>query len=109
MQSHLRKVHVYLAVTCHLYFWQNDWDLLQATVVTWGWNGHRNKCLHKKFTLWPGEEFFLLLLHGLEPVTFQSQVWLSLLTVSHCCFFIFYCCASFLCYLSFFCSIASFL
>ena len=27
-----------LAVTCHLHFWQNDQDLLHATVVTWGWN-----------------------------------------------------------------------
>ena len=27
-----------LAVTCHLYFWQNDQDLLRATAVTWGWN-----------------------------------------------------------------------
>ena len=27
-------VHVCLAVTCHLYFWQNDRDLLRATVVT---------------------------------------------------------------------------
>ena len=23
----LRRVHVCLAVTCHLPFWQNDWDL----------------------------------------------------------------------------------
>ena len=30
----------YLAVTCHLHFWQNDRDLLvlHATVVTRGWN-----------------------------------------------------------------------
>ena len=38
MQSHKRKVHAYLTGTCHLHFWQNDWDLLHATVVTWGWN-----------------------------------------------------------------------
>ena len=24
MQSHIRKVHANLAVTCHLHFWQND-------------------------------------------------------------------------------------
>ena len=36
MQSHIRKVHACLAVTCHLYFWQNDRDLLRATGVTRG-------------------------------------------------------------------------
>ena len=36
IQSHRYRVHVYLAVTCHLHFWQNDWDLLCATAVTWG-------------------------------------------------------------------------
>ena len=36
MQSHICKVHVCLAVTCHLHFWQNDRDLLRATVVTQG-------------------------------------------------------------------------
>ena len=41
MQSHIHKVYVCLAVTCHLHFWQNDPDLLHATVVTQGWNGYR--------------------------------------------------------------------
>ena len=27
IQSHVPKVHVYLAITCHLHFWQNDWGL----------------------------------------------------------------------------------
>ena len=36
MQSHIRKVYVCLAVTCHLRFGQNDWGLLCATVVTLG-------------------------------------------------------------------------
>ena len=40
-----------LAVTCHLHFWQNDWDFLRATVVTRGWNGYRNKSQHRKSTL----------------------------------------------------------
>ena len=31
MQSHIRKVYVCLAVTCHLHFWQNDRGLLRAT------------------------------------------------------------------------------
>ena len=29
MQSHIRKGHVYLAVTCHLHTWQNDQGLLR--------------------------------------------------------------------------------
>ena len=33
MQSHLRKVRAYLAVTCRLHFWRNDRDLLRATAV----------------------------------------------------------------------------
>ena len=33
MQSHTRKVYACLAVTCHLHFWQNDRDLLRATVL----------------------------------------------------------------------------
>ena len=36
MQSHIRKVHAYLAVTYHLHFWQNDRGLLRATAVTRG-------------------------------------------------------------------------
>ena len=51
MQSHIRKVYVCLVVTCHLRFWQNDWGLLCATAVTWGWNGYRNKSQHRKLTL----------------------------------------------------------
>ena len=27
MQSHIRRVHACLAVTCHLHFWPNDQDL----------------------------------------------------------------------------------
>ena len=34
MQSHICKVLACLAVTCHLHFWQNDWGLVRATVVT---------------------------------------------------------------------------
>ena len=34
MQSHIRKVRAYLAVTYHLlHFWQNERDLLPATKV----------------------------------------------------------------------------
>ena len=35
-QSHIHKVYACLAVTCHLHFSQNDWDLLHATAVTQG-------------------------------------------------------------------------
>ena len=51
MQSHIRKVYVCLAVTCHLHFWQNDQNLLHATAVTLGWNGYQNKSQHRKSTL----------------------------------------------------------
>ena len=34
--SHLHRVHVCLAVTCHLHFWQSDRDFLCATAVTQG-------------------------------------------------------------------------
>ena len=53
MQSHLHTVHMYSAVTCHLYFWQNDWDVLHGdgmdteisvSTESWPW--------------WPGEDFF---------------------------------------------------
>ena len=49
MQSHIRKVYECLAVTCHLYFWQDDRGLLRATAVTPGWNGYRNKSQHRKW------------------------------------------------------------
>ena len=46
LQCHFKAkyvgVQVYLAVTCHLHFWQNDRDLLRAAAVTWEWNGYRN-------------------------------------------------------------------
>ena len=51
--SHIRKMYVCLAVTCHLHFWQNDRGLLRATVVTKGWNGYRNVSAQK---VDPGEE-----------------------------------------------------
>ena len=47
IQSHLGRVHVCLAVTCHLHFWRNDCDLLRATAVRQRWNGYQNKSQHK--------------------------------------------------------------
>ena len=64
------QVHSPLAATCHLHFWQNDWDLLYATVVTQGWNRYRDKSQHRKLTL--ENKILPLLLPGLKPATFQS-------------------------------------
>ena len=72
MQSHIRKVYVCLAATCHLHFWQNDRDLLRATAVTRGWNGYRNTSQHRKSTL--EKKILPPLLQGFEPATFQSRV-----------------------------------
>ena len=51
IQSHIGRMYVGLAVTCHLHFWRNDRDLLRATAVTPGWSGYRNKSQHRKLTL----------------------------------------------------------
>ena len=75
MQSHICKVYAYLAVTCHLHFWQNDRGLLHATAVTWGWNGYRNKSQHRKLTL--EKKILPPLLQGFKPATFRSQAWHS--------------------------------
>ena len=72
MQSHIRKVYACLAVTFHLHFWQNDRDLLCATVVTRGWNGYRNKSQHRKSTL--EKKILPTLQQGFEPAIFHSRV-----------------------------------
>ena len=54
MQSHIRKVHACLAETCHLHFWQNDRDLLRATVVNTGVEQIPEHESAQKFD--PGEE-----------------------------------------------------
>ena len=74
-KSHIRKVYACLATapyTCHLHFWQNDRDFLRATVVTRGWNGHRNKSQHRKSTL--EKKILPPFQQGFEPATFQSRV-----------------------------------
>jgi len=78
LQSHICKVYAYLAVTCHLHFWQNDRDLLRAIAVIQGWNRYWNKSQHRKSTL--EKKIFPLLLQGFEPATFQSRVRCSLTT-----------------------------
>ena len=72
IQSHRGRVHVCLAVTCHLHVWQNDWDCFCATAVTHGWNGYQNKCQHRKLTM--EKIIFPLLPRRLKPRTFQSRV-----------------------------------
>ena len=50
--SHTRRVHVWLAVTWHLHFWQNNQVLSPAAAtVTRGWNGYWNISQHRKLTL----------------------------------------------------------
>ena len=72
MWSHIHNVHAYLAVTCHLHFWQNHWGLLHATVVTRGLNGYWNRSQHRKLTM--EKKTLQLLLQGFEPMTIWSQV-----------------------------------
>ena len=52
-----------LAVTCHLHFWQSEWDLLHVTVVPWGWNRYQNKSAQKAD---PGKEIIVLLVPSRE-------------------------------------------
>ena len=66
IQSQACRVHVWLAVTCHLHLWQNNRDLLWATMNRW------NKSQVRRLTL--EKNVFPLLLHQLDPMTFQTQV-----------------------------------
>ena len=68
----IRRVHVSLAVTCHLHFWQNGQDLSRAAAITRGWNDYRNKGQHRMLT----KEKIILppLLTGLEPATSRTRV-----------------------------------
>ena len=70
--SHIHRVHVCLAITCHQLFRQNDQDLLHATAVTRGWNRYWNKSQHRKLTL--EKKILPELPPGIEPTTFRLQV-----------------------------------
>ena len=74
IQSHICRVHVLLAVTSHLHFWQNDWDLLflRATAVTGGGMDTKIR-VHRKLTL--EKKILPPLWWGLEPTSFRPQVW----------------------------------
>ena len=47
MLSHVRRVNVCLAVTCHLHFTQNGRNLLHSSAVTQGWNRYRDEWAQK--------------------------------------------------------------
>ena len=52
IQSQIGRLHVCLAVTCHVHFWQNGQDLLCAAVITWGSNRYIRQLVsvsHKPF------------------------------------------------------------
>ena len=66
------RVYACLAVTCHLYFWQNDKGLLCAPVVTQGWNRYWSKSQHRKLTL--EKKGLPFLLSVIKPAAFWSQV-----------------------------------
>ena len=71
IRSHgIRRVHVCIAVTCHLPLW-NDRDLLLADAVTRGWNGYRNMSQHRGLT--QEKKILPPLLPGIEPETFRSD------------------------------------
>ena len=70
--SHIRRVHVCLAITCHSYFWQIDQGFLSATAVTRGWNGYWINSEHRKLAL--EKNILPPLLPELEPETFRSRI-----------------------------------
>ena len=72
MQCHILEVHAYLAVTCHMHFWQNDQDPLHATAVARGWNRYQNKSQHRKLTL--ENKIIQPLQQGFEPMKLLSWV-----------------------------------
>ena len=49
--SHLHRVHVCLAVTCHLHFWHNDRDFFMCYCSDTRWNGYLNESQHRKLNL----------------------------------------------------------
>ena len=68
MQSHIPRVHVCLAVTSNLHFWQNDQDFLHATAVMQGRSSYWNKSQHRKSTMEKK-----ILLPQLKPMTFRYE------------------------------------
>ena len=65
MQSHIREVCAYLAVNCHLHFWQNDRGLLRATQQQGRETDTEIRVQHRKLTL--EKQILPPLLKGFEP------------------------------------------
>ena len=49
--TYIEYIHMCLAVTCHMHFWQNNQDVLSVTVVTRELNGYQNMSQHTKLTM----------------------------------------------------------
>ena len=61
-----------VAVTCHLYFWPKDQDLLLAIAVTLRWNGYQNMRQHRNLTL--EKKILPPFRPGLKPATCRSRI-----------------------------------
>ena len=79
MQRHTHKVNAYLAVTCHLHFWQNDRFLVVVVCVFYvllrqhGGGADTELRVSTESRPWR-RQFSPQFLLGLEPATFQSRV-----------------------------------
>ena len=77
IRSHMRRMHVCLAVTCHLHFWQNVrffkvFFFFTCYCGNIGVERIPNKIQHRKLTM--EKKILPSLLPGLEPEIFQSRV-----------------------------------
>ena len=57
------------ALTCHLYFWQNDCVHLHATAVILAWSRYRNKNQHRKLIILIIDNFCIALFSGVHKLT----------------------------------------
>ena len=79
-QKHIRKMHACLAVTRHLHFWQNGWDLLRAGGTdiycnfshVWSVNLSTSQCV----------SFVLFLLNVLSLICTENRPWRRKFSVS---------------------------
>ena len=72
IQSHIGGVHVCLAVTCHLHFWQNDRDLLRAYCGNTGWNGYHHRKLTTRRTF-PAARDLSIMSPALKPLSYPRS------------------------------------
>ena len=75
IRNYMRRIHVFLDVTCYLPFWQNGRDRVCATAVKLEWNGWRNKSQYRKLTL--EKKLFQPLQHSLvyDFIPHQCKYW----------------------------------